>query len=64
MSYLEFNYAQPTKLVFGPETENKAGELLKEFGAKKVMITLGGGSAKRSGLLKKITDSIEAQEIA
>ena len=64
MSYLEFNYAQPTKLVFGPETENKTGELLAEFGAKKVMITLGGGSAKRSGLLKKVTDSIEAQGIA
>lgn len=64
MSYLEFMYSQPTKLVFGPETENKTGELLAEFGAKKVMITLGGGSAKRSGLLKKITDSIEAQSIA
>lgn len=64
MSYFEFNYSQPTKLVFGPGCENQTGALLGEFGAKKVMITLGGGSAKRSGLLQRITDSIEAAGIA
>lgn len=64
MSYFEFNYSQPTKLIFGPGSENQTGELLAGFGAKKVMITLGGGSAKRSGLLQRITDSIEAAGIA
>lgn len=64
MSYFEFNYSQPTKLVFGPGSESQTGELLAGFGAKKVMITLGGGSAKRSGLLRRITDSIEAAGIA
>ena len=64
MSYFEFNYSQPTKLVFGPGSESQTGALLGEFGAKKVMITLGGGSAKRSGLLGRITDSIEAAGIA
>ena len=64
MSYFEFNYSQPTKLAFGPGSENNVGELLAGFGAKKVMITLGGGSAKRSGLLGRITDSIESAGIA
>ena len=64
MSYFEFTYSQPTKLVFGPGSENQTGELLASFGAKKVMITLGGGSAKRSGLLKRITDSMEAAGVA
>ena len=64
MSYFEFSYSQPTKLAFGPNSENQTGELLSGFGAKKVMITLGGGSAKRSGLLQRITDSIESAGIS
>ncbi|MBR3705301.1 MAG: iron-containing alcohol dehydrogenase [Oscillospiraceae bacterium] len=64
MSYFEFNNSQPTKIAFGPGGENQTGELLAGFGAKKVMITLGGGSAKRSGLLQRITESIEAAGIA
>lgn len=64
MSYFEFIYSQPTKLVFGPNCENQTGELLAGFGAKKVLITLGGGSAKRSGLLQRITDSVETAGIA
>ncbi len=64
MSYFDFTYSQPTKLVFGENAVQQVGELLAQFGAKKVMITLGGGSAKRSGLLQKITDAIDAQNIA
>ena len=64
MSYFEFSYSQPTKLVFGQGAELQTGELLSGFGAKKVLITLGGGSARRSGLLQRITDSLDAQKIA
>lgn len=64
MSYFEFTYSQPSKLVFGPNTETQTGQLLHGFGAKKVLITLGGGSAKRSGLLQRITDSLDAEGIA
>ena len=59
MSYFEFSYSQPTKLVFGADAQKQTGQLLASFGAKKVLITLGGGSAKRSGLLQQITDSID-----
>ena len=64
MSYFEFTYSQPTKLVFGPNTETQVGQLLTGFAAKKVLITLGGGSAKKSGLLQRITDSLDAEGIA
>ena len=64
MSYFEFTYSQPTKLVFGPNTETQVGQLLTGFAAKKVLITLGGGSAKKSGLLQRITDSLDADGIA
>ena len=46
----DFLYYAPTKVVFGKNTEAKAGELIKEEGASKVMVVYGGNSAKRSGL--------------
>ena len=45
-----FNYYTPTKVVFGKNTEDKCGELVKEQGCKKVMIHYGSGSVKRTGL--------------
>ncbi len=56
-----FNYYTPTKIIFGRETENQVGELIKEFGGKRVLIHYGGKSAIRSGLLarvKKILDDV------
>ena len=41
MENYEFN--SPTCFVFGKETENKAGELVKRFGGKKVLIHCGDG---------------------
>ena len=58
-----FNYFTPTKVVFGKNTETKAAELIREFGGKKVLIHYGGGSVIRSGLLKRVTDSLEAAGI-
>lgn len=58
-----FEYYTPTKVVFGKDTEKKAGELTKEFGAKKVLIHYGGNSAKKSGLLDRICASLEAAGI-
>ena len=64
MSYSEFTYSQPTKLVFGRNAEAQVGELLSGCGARKVLIALGGSSAKRSGLLQRVTESIDAVGIA
>ena len=33
-----FEFYSPTCFVFGKETENRAGELVKRFGGKKVLI--------------------------
>lgn len=46
-----FNYHAPTKIVFGKNTENKVGQLVKKSGCKKVLVHYGGSSAKKSGLL-------------
>ena len=58
-----FNYYTPTKVVFGKGTEARVADLVKEFGGKKVLIHYGGGSVIRSGLLKRVTDTLEAAGI-
>ena len=52
-----FIYYTPTKVIFGKDEEKKVGELVKEFGAKKVLIHYGGGSAIRSGLIDRVKNS-------
>ena len=53
-----FEYYTPTRVIFGKDTHMKAGELLKEYGCKKVLIHYGSGSAVSSGLLDQIKSSL------
>ena len=50
----DFNFYAPTRVVFGRESEARLPELVKQYGATKVLIHYGGGSARRSGLLDKV----------
>ena len=59
----DFKYFTPTKVVFGKNTEEKVAELVQEFGGKKVLIHYGGGSVIRSGLMKRVTDKLDAAGI-
>ena len=59
-----FNYFTPTKVVFGKGTERRVAELIKEFGGTKVLIHYGGGSVVRSGLLKRVTDTLDESGIS
>jgi hypothetical protein len=58
-----FTYYTPTKVVFGKDTDKQVGQLVKEQKCKKVLIHYGGQSAKRSGLLNRIKQSLEAEDI-
>lgn len=60
---IDFSFYSPTEFVFGRNTEEKAGALAKQYGAKKVMIVYGGGSAKKSGVLDRVMASLDAQGI-
>ncbi|WP_177164446.1 iron-containing alcohol dehydrogenase [uncultured Fusobacterium sp.] len=59
-----FAYYTPTKVVFGKDEEKNVGKLAKDFGAKKVLIHYGGGSAVRSGLIDRIKTSLTEENIA
>ena len=59
----KFNYYSPTRIVFGKGARNMVGELTKELGVKKVAVIFGGSSAKKSGLLDIVKESLGAEGI-
>jgi len=59
-----FNYYAPTKVLFGRDTELKVAEMIRLFGGTKVLIHYGGGSIVRSGLMRRLTDTLDAAGIA
>ncbi len=58
-----FNYFTPTQVVFGKDTQDQVGNLIKQVGAKKVLVHYGGQSAKKSGLLDTIFASLKKSNI-
>jgi alcohol dehydrogenase YqhD (iron-dependent ADH family) len=60
----DFEFYSPTRVVFGKDTERRTGDLIRNLGFKKVLIVYGGGSAKRSGLLDRVEESLGRQGIA
>ncbi len=60
----DFVQHMPTEVVFGKEAESRTGEEAKRFGATKVLIVYGGGSAKKSGLIERIEKSLKDSGIA
>ncbi len=60
----DFKYYTPTKVIFGKGKETQVADLIKEFGGTKILIHYGGGSVIRSGLLKRVTDCLDAAGIS
>lgn len=58
-----FEYYTPTRVVFGKDTHLQAGRLAKEYGAHKVLVHYGGNSAKKSGVLDAVCESLTAEGI-
>ena len=58
-----FEYYTPTKVIFGRDTEQQAGALVKAFGGTKVLVHYGQGSVIRSGLLDRVCASLDAEGI-
>lgn len=58
-----FEYLVPTKVIFGKDTHKKVGEIINQYGAKKVLLHYGGGSIKRFGVYDAITKSLKDNKI-
>lgn len=61
---IDFSFYSPTEFVFGRKTEEKTGQLAKQYGAGKVLVVYGGGSAVKSGLLSRVLKSLDDAGIA
>ncbi|MBQ2947971.1 MAG: iron-containing alcohol dehydrogenase [Clostridia bacterium] len=57
---LNFEFCSPTKFVFGRDTQQRVGSLVREFGGTRALIVYGGGSVVRSGLLDQVKASLDA----
>lgn len=60
----DFEFYSPTQFVFGKQTEQKVGQLAKQYGATKALVVYGGGSARKSGLLDRVFKSLEEAGVA
>lgn len=58
-----FNFYSPTFFAFGKGAENETGKLVRRFGGSKVLIHYGGGSVIRSGLMDRVKQSLEAENL-
>ena len=56
---LNFNYCNPTRILFGRDEHKKLGEALKKENVGKVLIVYGGGSALRNGTVSAVQSSLE-----
>lgn len=58
-----FDYQTPTRLIFGQGVvEKKLASVMAQYG-KRVLITYGGGSIKRSGLYDQVKEILKDKEI-
>ena len=58
-----FTFYAPTYFAFGRDAERQTGALVKRFGGRKVLLHYGGGSVVRSGLLDRVSASLDAEGI-
>lgn len=60
----DFTYYAPTAYTFGRDAEKQAGTLSARYLGNKVLIIIGGGSVRRSGLLDIVTASLSDAGVA
>ncbi|GAB6072066.1 iron-containing alcohol dehydrogenase [Venenivibrio stagnispumantis] len=58
-----FEFHNPTKIIFGKKTEEKIGEILKNDGIKKVLFVYGKESIKKTGLFDKVINLLNQNGI-
>jgi alcohol dehydrogenase len=57
-----FEFLNPTHIIFGKNSENKVGEMTKQYG-NNVLLHYGGGSIKKNGVYAAVVNSLKDAEI-
>jgi alcohol dehydrogenase YqhD (iron-dependent ADH family) len=60
---IDFDFINPTRIIFGHQSEDKVAEILSSYGFKKILIVYGGGSIKKSGLYDKVIGLLDGKGI-
>jgi len=60
---MNFDFHNPTHLIFGAGTLSKLGEVASKHG-KKALIVTGGGSVRRSGVFDRAMASLKDAGVA
>lgn len=60
---INFVYYTPTKMVFGKDTQYEVGKLVKETGAKSVLVHYGSERVVRTGLISTVTKALDEEGI-
>lgn len=61
---LNFEFHNPTKVIFGKETESLVGKEIKSLGYTKVLIHFGGDYLYKNGVLENVHTSLKENGIA
>ena len=54
-----FQFVSPTQFIFGTDAEASTGSWIRDHGYKRVLVVSGQGHVVKSGLLKRIEDSLQ-----
>ncbi len=57
-----FDYQTPTRLIFGEGVIRKLPDVMKAFG-KRILLTYGGGSIKKTGVYQKVYELLRGYDI-
>lgn len=57
-----FEFRNPTKIIFGRDAEDKVGAETAAY-SRKILLHFGGGSIKQSGLYDRVTASLRAANV-
>lgn len=61
---MQFDYHNPTKIVFGTEIYSRIPELISSYySGKKIMVTYGGGSIKKNGIYDQIHTLLDGYDV-
>lgn len=61
---VEYNFYNPTRLVFGEGKIAELGKILEKRGYHKVLLIFGGGSIKKNGVYEQVVTALKDSNIA
>ena len=60
----DFDFINPTRIIFGKDKENDTGAIFAQYGLKNILVVYGSKRIEENGLLGRITKSLEDKGIA